>query len=634
MRSFRLRLRTFYFERGKIMRKIIALLLFMLLMLGLCACGAAADIAEEVPAAAENVPTGNETAALPATHDDAAAGSNEASAPVMANAAEQAASAPAESASASAAATVPASAYGDDEMVLLSAGSSFRFYDAQGRLYFLRDASGGNTSETELVYDDVGRVIEVIGQSKSYSHNDVDGTLNVFVSQTSHEIVYEGSEPVMVYRHTKDENGEMNLESDGVYRLGEDARLADEDEKYFYSYMKELFYAACEEFNPALNDSDIFVVPFCAYYDDAENFYNTKTADNFSFCVICFIQFDDNMIPHFIMFGSCDDGNIQYVQFCDKFGNMIYNSLQIGLEIENVYELDYHYDNKGRLTYFTSKLTHCVGDQVTESEIGPVYYTYVPLSEYYAKYSAEPEPVAINAETFPDSRLRAYVIENFDLNKDLILDVEELYMAVYINLHHEDVESLTGIEYLPYLQELDVSYYNHLTMLDLSHNYRLVSVDCGMNYGLSTLILPESRALRILNCSYNDLPYLDTSSCPMLKRLNCTGIEMNELDVSHNTMLTSLSCGEMGLHKLNLTGLVNLEELNCRNNSLTELDISSCTEMKMIDCSLNSLSDLDISCCPQLQTLKCQENNIAVIDASNCPLLTTINSDDYVVVIS
>ncbi len=165
--------------------------------------------------------------------------------------------------------------------------------------------------------------------------------------------------------------------------------------------------------------------------------------------------------------------------------------------------------------------------------------------------------VAINETNFPDENFRAYVSNNCDTDGDGYLSDEEISDATYINVYNKNIESLKGVEYFVYLEELYCGS-NNLITLDLSKNTALTDLYCYDNQ-LTTLNLSNNTALTDLRCYDNQLTTLDLSKNTALTDLDCDSNQITTLDLSKNTALTYL---------------------NCYYNQLTTLDLSNNTVLK------------------------------------------------------
>ena len=87
--------------------------------------------------------------------------------------------------------------------------------------------------------------------------------------------------------------------------------------------------------------------------------------------------------------------------------------------------------------------------------------------------------------------------------------------------------------------------------------------------------------LELLECPYNKITKLNTSSNSELKILTCSHNQLTQLNVSGNDALTTLSCGDNQLAALDVSSNPNLTLLDCYNNQLTFLDLSNNVKLEI-----------------------------------------------------
>ena len=108
-----------------------------------------------------------------------------------------------------------------------------------------------------------------------------------------------------------------------------------------------------------------------------------------------------------------------------------------------------------------------------------------------------------------DSRFMKYCYENFDVNNDGKVSMQEAAAVKRIECYGEGITSLKGIEYfttITYLRCHD----NKLTSLDVSKNTQLSTLWCSSNH-LTSLDVSKNILLVELWCKFNDLTSLDVS---------------------------------------------------------------------------------------------------------------------------
>ena len=294
-----------------------------------------------------------------------------------------------------------------------------------------------------------------------------------------------------------------------------------------------------------------------------------------------------------------------------------------------------------------------------------------PWSELSVSFKVTGE-VVINSVTFPDKVFRDYVSEEFDTDKNGILNATEIDKARKIDLCYAELKSLVGVQYFTLLEqlycgyngmpELDVSkntnlfrldcygnnlnslnvtnntklthlscFGNQLTNLNVSNNTKLVSLNCSLNR-LIALDVSKNTDLEYLSCDRNSLPSLNLNSNPKLYHLNCGDNQLDTLDVSHNSALLELYCYKNLISELNLKNNVKLNLLACHENQINELNVNNNRELVTLRCSFNNLGALDLSNNTELKNLYCENTNILKLDVSKNEKLNLLQCNTDVVI--
>ena len=226
-----------------------------------------------------------------------------------------------------------------------------------------------------------------------------------------------------------------------------------------------------------------------------------------------------------------------------------------------------------------SKRTRLVSALLTLAMV----FTFLPFSALAATEDKGTEDKGIeikDTNNFPDKRF-VDNIRQYDKNNNGFLSEKELDNVTDMNLGPnsfgavKNIESLKGIEYFTKLE--------------------------------------------ILECPYNKITELDTSSNLALKSLGCYRNQLTQLNVSGNNALTSLSCGNNQLTALDVSSNLNLNLLECGNNQLTSLDLSHNSKLMSLNCENNQLTFLDLSNNGNLNKtmFKCSGNKYPItIDAT------------------
>ena len=158
-----------------------------------------------------------------------------------------------------------------------------------------------------------------------------------------------------------------------------------------------------------------------------------------------------------------------------------------------------------------------------------------------ASAQAEEDAVAIDATNFPDEAFRQYVADNFDKDKDGVLNQTERNAVKEIRIIDSGYTSLQGLKYFSQLTDLLCSK-NNLTELDVSENPELVRLIC-LNNSLTSLNLNKNTKLGSLNCDNNKLTVLDLRENKSLWWLRCNNNCLTSLDLRNNPKIRDLQVG-------------------------------------------------------------------------------------------
>ena len=180
------------------------------------------------------------------------------------------------------------------------------------------------------------------------------------------------------------------------------------------------------------------------------------------------------------------------------------------------------------------------------------------------KYPAPPPPdkVLVN---IPDASFKAYLVANFDKDKDGEISEDEALAIIEIRSNRMEIATMTGIECFPNLEVLYCNG-NKLTSLNLTGNLKL----------------------KELSCAENDFSSLDLSHNVLLSRLYVNMCKLTNLDVKANTELAVINCSENNLNALDVTRNVKLETLLCQRNYLISLDLRLNRVLSRLNCTGNA----------------------------------------------
>ena len=286
-----------------------------------------------------------------------------------------------------------------------------------------------------------------------------------------------------------------------------------------------------------------------------------------------------------------------------------------------------------------SKRTRLVSALLTLAMV----FTFLPFSAFAANTEIDFNSPDFKLN-FPDEEFRRFLKECCDKNGDGKLDVDIKNMTIPTSYA---IKSLEGIRFFEDLEKLDCHGIG-LTTLNVGKNFKLRELDCSYNQ-LKEYYPILSSGLKILNCSHNNLTYMDLGILHGLKleevdcsynkiwrivmrseeelvKFDCSNNELMALDVSRCYQLKQLNCSVNQLVELDVKNQTNLTLLDCHHNELTELDVSRNQNLASLTCDGNQLTTLDLSKNNSLSHLSCAENRLACVDFSHM-VGSTINAD-------
>ena len=258
---------------------------------------------------------------------------------------------------------------------------------------------------------------------------------------------------------------------------------------------------------------------------------------------------------------------------------------------------------------------------------------------------------------FEDASFKAYMIANFDKDKDGEISYDEALSVNRIVVCTDTIASMVGIEYMTNLTYLNCNgshVWNNATAkyddggilksLDVTKNTKLQRLYCGFNE-LTELDVTNNTSLGLLYCDGNELRSIDISknaslysfkandnllesinvrNNPKLSFINVSGNKLTSIDVSNNPLLDNLTCESNQLTSIDVSGNSRLRALYIGSNAIASVDVSGNPELVSLYCSNMKLSSIDVSKNSKLEILGCYYNEISKIDLSNNPSLTNL----------
>ena len=273
-------------------------------------------------------------------------------------------------------------------------------------------------------------------------------------------------------------------------------------------------------------------------------------------------------------------------------------------------------------------------------------FTFLPFSALAANTG-----IAFNspdfALKFKDEEFQRFLKERCDTNHNGKLDAQELNITEMTIPDDYKIKNLEGIRFFEDLEKLDCHGIG-LTTLNVSMNFKLRELDCSYNQ-LKDYLYILSSGLKILNCSHNNLTYMDLGILSGLKleevdcsynkiwrivmrseeeliKFDCSNNELTALDVSRCYQLKQLNCSVNQLVELDVKNQTNLTLLDCHHNELIELNVSRNQNLASLTCDGNQLTTLDLRKNTSLSHLSCAENRLACVDFSHM-VGSNINAD-------
>ncbi|GAA4276719.1 cadherin repeat domain-containing protein [Aquimarina mytili] len=198
---------------------------------------------------------------------------------------------------------------------------------------------------------------------------------------------------------------------------------------------------------------------------------------------------------------------------------------------------------------------------------------------------------------FPDvnfkNALLAFDSDNplrIDTNNDREVSVGEAEAVKEMNIRHNNISDLSGIEYFTALEKLNCSN-NDLITIDVSRNIALTELTFTKN-AIINVDMSHNTALTTLTCGSNPIENLDVSKNTALRYLDCSFGSLTTLDISNNIALIELRCNNNQISILNITPNKNLTIFECNNNVLNDLNMKNGNNVAFTDVKLGNNAPL------------------------------------------
>ena len=268
------------------------------------------------------------------------------------------------------------------------------------------------------------------------------------------------------------------------------------------------------------------------------------------------------------------------------------------------------------------KKVYLTEGQTIESSMG--------ISDFivYLPYEASEDAVA-NAQ---DETYKAYLLDNFDTDKDGKLSPKEVAAITEINIKGKGIKSLDGVEYFQFtnLTKLDCSD-NELTNLDIITFFTgLEELDCSNNKLAGGLSFTKNKNLRIFKGDNNAFTSLGDFG-GKIETVTASNNQLTGFTLQYSSTLTTLDISNNSLggdSGFNIHGNSALKNLNISHNNITGLQIWTMVLLENFDCSNNPITEIATAgsgCGSKLLSLNVSNTNLTKLDVSGNTSLQSLN---------
>lgn len=173
----------------------------------------------------------------------------------------------------------------------------------------------------------------------------------------------------------------------------------------------------------------------------------------------------------------------------------------------------------------------------------------------------------------PDAAFAAFLLENFDTNKDGEMSLGEMGGIEYMDCSGRGIASLEGIECCDHLLYLDCSR-NSISQLDLTECTELqtlIAEECS----IVQIYLGNNTELTQVRLNDNPLQTLRLGNLPQLQRLVVSNTQLSSLNLAGYGALEYLSATDCRIATVNLSGCRKLKSAYLGGNLLRHIDLRS-----------------------------------------------------------
>ncbi|KAK3265024.1 hypothetical protein CYMTET_26266 [Cymbomonas tetramitiformis] len=196
----------------------------------------------------------------------------------------------------------------------------------------------------------------------------------------------------------------------------------------------------------------------------------------------------------------------------------------------------------------------------------------------------------------------------------------DLQRAVHINLHNQNIVAIEGLDVVPKLRILDLSFNKISRIEGLADVPQLKELKLYNNQIEAIGGLERASALQVLHLEHNKIwgINLGLDHCRALRTLFVGNNRISVLEgLDKLTGLSSFDASDNEIDKIQgLTNLVTLEELNLRGNNIKQIEgLQHCGQLRELVLCDNQISHLKgMSKLPNLDVLRINGNLLKTLD--------------------
>lgn len=240
------------------------------------------------------------------------------------------------------------------------------------------------------------------------------------------------------------------------------------------------------------------------------------------------------------------------------------------------------------------------------------------------------EDVSIDDKNFPDENFRKVVKEEFDSNKNDVLDKDEIINARKIDLIESDngteVKSVEGIEKLSFLEDASLGY-SEISEIDISKNLNLRRLSLASTK-VSNLDTSNNQLLWYLDFTGTNVSSIDLTKNPKLEQIHGFDSKIKEIDVSQNPELLRLDVCRTAISKIDVSNNPKLFALNFEETGVSEIDVSKNKDLYEVYASNSKISEIDVSNNEKLGHIRVTGTKVKNLDLSHNPNLVFVMAEE------